>query len=581
LRRKAIPNLVPADLLTDFLFPIPPSVASAELPELFPYPFHYEPDDIAKWAAGELVRELENGLELHHDFGLRSSATPGAIGKMFGILVVRLPDGGLAYLRAFSGKIGGEYRKPGFVPPIFDLYGPDSFYPEGERTLNGMNARIAALETQPEIAATSKRITQLQKYFEEALAEQRAINRERKKIRKERRLAAESLPADERAELEKELSKESVAGHFAIKDLKRRWNEKIKQAEAVHTAAMEEIEALKAARKAKSAGLQKRIFAEYRFLNARGAYRDLSQIFRETPLVTPPAGAGDCAAPKLLHFAYQHGLRPVTMAEFWWGKPPRNALRRHLNYYPACRGKCGPILGHMLKGLAVAPDPLQESMANGLEIDVVFEDDHLVLINKPAGLLSVPGKQIDDSVLTRLRKRYPGATGPLLVHRLDMATSGLLLAAKTAAVHKDLQKLFLKRTISKYYIARLSQQVEGNRGVIDLPLRQDYLERPRQMVCWEEGKVSRTVWEVVARETEGVVVRLEPITGRTHQLRVHAAHPEGLNAPIYGDALYGQRADRLHLHAAGISFLHPVLKRQMTFEHPAPFYRPEAGDKTS
>ncbi|MTB51893.1 RNA pseudouridine synthase [Lewinella sp. W8] len=556
---------------------LPPSLEAAGLPEVFPYPFHYEPHPVAKYAAGELVRELEKGLDLRHDFGLRNPEASGAIGKMFGVLVVRTSDGQLAYLRAFSGKIGGEYHQPGFVPPIFDLYGPDSFYPSGERALNDMNARIASLEARPEIAESRRRIRQLQKYFEDALAEQRTINRERKKVRKERRAAAAQLSEAERSLLEKELSRESVAGHFAVKDLKRRWKEKIKQAEEAHATILEEINALKAARKAKSANLQNRIFSEYRFLNARGEFRDLSQIFRETPLVTPPAGAGDCAAPKLLHFAYRHGLTPLGMAEFWWGKPPRNALRRHLNYYPACRGKCGPILGHMLEGLSVAPDPLQEPMAGNLEMDIVYEDDDLVVLNKPAGLLSVPGKQIDDSVLTRLRKRYPEASGPLLVHRLDMATSGLLLAAKRAEVHKELQKLFLKRTISKRYVARLSQDVRGDRGVIDLPLRQDYLERPRQMVCWDEGKVSRTVWEVLEREEKSVVVRLEPITGRTHQLRVHAAHPEGLNAPIYGDALYGTRADRLHLHAAEMSFLHPVTKVQMKFHYPAPFYDGKPG----
>lgn len=555
----------------DLLFSLPKAAEFGSPPEVFPYPFHYEPHGIAKYAAGELISALESGLDLGHDFGLTEPESPEAIGKMFGVLVVRTPGGALAYLRAFSGKIGGAYHQPGFVPPIFDLYGPESFYPAGERELNDMNARITALEARPEVAAARRRVTQLQKYYAEALAEQRAINRERKKVRKERREVAGTLSIEERSSLEKELSQESVAGHFAVKDLKRRWNEKIREAEVAHAGIMEEINHLKAARKARSADLQARIFGEYRFLDARGEPRDLSQIFRETPLVTPPAGAGDCAAPKLLNFAYRHGLTPLAMAEFWWGKPPRNELRRHRHYYPACRGKCGPILGHMLGGLPVAPDPLKKPLVADAKLEVVFEDEYLVVVNKPAGLLSVPGKNIEDSVLARLRKRYPEATGPLLVHRLDMATSGLLLAAKRAEVHKELQKLFLKRTISKQYIALLSQDIAGDRGVIDLPLRQDYLDRPRQMVCWDEGKVSRTVWEVTERTPFGVMVRLEPITGRTHQLRVHAAHPEGLNAPIVGDALYGKKADRLHLHAAVMSFMHPVSKEQRRFESPAPF----------
>ena len=334
-----------------------------------------------------------------------------------------------------------------------------------------------------------------------------------------------------------------------------------------------------------SQDLQMWLFHQYQFLNARGEVRDLVDIWQDYyarpklrekyPL--PPGGTGDCCAPKLLQYAYQQGLKPVCMAEFWWGATTKTELRHHLNYYPACRGKCKPILTWMLQGLDVDPDP--ESLGfQRMELKTVYEDDWLLVVDKPSGMLSMPGRIEDYSVATVMQQRYPGS---LIAHRLDMGTSGLLIVAKSLEVYRPLQEQFVKHQVRKKYVAMLEETAATNpaKGRISLPLRPDPMNRPRQVVDLEHGKRAVTDYEFLSdiplsREGSGEglsLVALYPQTGRTHQLRIHCAHPDGLGRPIVGDELYGTKGERLMLHAAEIWFRHPVTGEEMHLVSPPPF----------
>jgi len=291
----------------------------------------------------------------------------------------------------------------------------------------------------------------------------------------------------------------------------------------------------------------------------------------------PPGGAGDCAAPKLLAYAYAHGLRPLALAEFWWGAPPPGGGRVSGAFYPACRDKCGPLLPFMLEGLDVAaPRRFEVGRSEGLELRVVFEDEWIVVVEKPCGLLSVPprGSGSGDCVLARLRARY--GAGTLLVHRLDLDTSGLLVAARDAGTHAALQRQFLRRTVEKRYAAIVEGEVAGEGGLIDLPMRVDANDRPRQIHDPVHGRHAVTGWKVLGRcdASAGRArtrVAFFPRTGRTHQIRVHASHRLGLGTPIVGDRLYGHEGVRLLLHAEALAFTHPATGRRASFESPAPF----------
>ena len=299
--------------------------------------------------------------------------------------------------------------------------------------------------------------------------------------------------------------------------------------------------------------------------------KDLNDIFKDTPNHIPPAGSGECAAPKLLQYAFAHGLKPLALAEFWWGIAPKSEIRQHKKFYASCQSKCQPILGHMLDGIEMDENPLLINPAEGKDIEIVYEDEFMLVINKPADFLSVPGKNIQDSVYTRIQQRYPNATGGLIVHRLDMATSGLMILGLTKKAHKRLQKQFINRTIEKRYTALIDGVLAQDEGMITLPLRGDLYDRPRQLVCFEHGKPTETTYQVIERVKDKTKVYLYPKTGRTHQLRVHCAHKLGLNMPIVGDDLYGKKADRLHLHAGYLSLTHPMTKEPMEFDIEAEF----------
>jgi len=337
----------------------------------------------------------------------------------------------------------------------------------------------------------------------------------------------------------------------------------------------EQAEALTIERKLMSERLQAWLFRQYRLLNGRGETRDLVTVWQDyhcSPRIRkrypmPPGGTGDCCAPKLLQYAYSHQLKPLCMAEFWWGDSPKTMIRHHGQFYPACRGKCKPVLTWMLQGLDVDPNP-EEAGFPHLQIETVYEDEALAVINKPSGLLSVPGRAEYYSVATIAKERWPGATP---VHRLDMGTSGLMIIAKNMEAFHHLQDQFVRRTVKKRYIALVEGIVKEPEGRITLPLLCDPINRPRQVVDYRRGKSAVTEYEVLETLGDKTLVALYPHTGRTHQLRMHCAHPDGLGCPIVGDELYGRKADRLCLHCDQIEFAHPVTGERMSFNLPNPF----------
>lgn len=561
--------------LSSLLHELPPEAAARHTPpERFTYPFYYRPHPLALAAARDLQRHLLDGeREWQYDFGLERTTT-GSRGKMFGVLVVGRPDGTLAYLAAYSGKLAESNHLPGFVPPVFDLLDTEGFYKIGEAEIDRLTQQIQELERSPQLAEARSAYTRVQREAEDRIAHERTLVKEGKRQRKATRSQAEGTSPTALAELERRLSAESIRQSYGLKDLTRALRHRVELARQALQRQQDELTALKDRRSQMSNELQQRIFTQYTFLNREGERRDLGSIFRATVFGVPPAGAGECAAPKLLQFAYLNRLRPICLAEFWWGQSPASAVRRHRHYYPACRGKCEPILGHMLGGLTVDPNPMLQNPAVGKALTTVYEDDHLMVIDKPADFLSVPGKRIEDSVWLRIKQRYPTATGPLIVHRLDMSTSGLMMVSKTKEAHKLLQRQFFQRTVRKRYLALVEGVVSGERGTIDLPLRGDLEDRPRQIVCTTHGKNARSHWEVVHRQAGRTLLYLWPVTGRTHQLRVHCAHPDGLDAPIVGDDLYGQPAERLYLHAERLTFNHPYTQLTREFCAPTSFAPP-------
>lgn len=551
------------DCFTRFQIPL----HDVSLPERFTFPFHYTPHPLCLQAAKELREYLDGHTAWGHNFGLEPGQEGEVYGKMFGVLVVLNRQNDLGYLAAFSGKIGGKTHHAGFVPPVFDLLDEAGFYRKEEDVLSEMNRRIEDLEAHPVLLKLQDELQNETAEAERQLEAEKQRAKAAKLHRKQRRETAEKQLSPEAIQaLDAELIEASKRDHYVLRDLKKYWKQRLGDLEAHIDPLAGEIQALKENRKKKSSALQQHIFDHYFFLNQAGQQKSLADIFQRNAVAPPPSGAGECAAPKLLQYAFLHHLKPVAMAEFWWGESPVGEIRKHGQFYPACRGKCEPILGHMLEGMALDKNPLLEGRADAFDIKILYEDEHLLVVNKPASLLSVPGKNVTDSVLFRMKQRYPEATGPLVVHRLDMGTSGLMLVAKTAEVHKALQSQFIGRTIKKRYVAVLEGVLEGESGTIDLPLRVDLDDRPRQMVCYEYGKHARTEWRVVSRG-EGITrVFFFPITGRTHQLRVHAAHPRGLFAPILGDELYGNKGERLHLHADRIAFQHPKSGEQVVVQ---------------
>jgi tRNA pseudouridine32 synthase/23S rRNA pseudouridine746 synthase len=540
------------------------------LPEKLDFPFFYEPTSLAIYAAEEVQKSLIQD-DFSHNFGIENSERNGAIGKMFGILIVQNQKGELGYLKAFSGKLADKNDQPGFVPPVFDILKKDGFFKLEELNINKLNERIEEIENDITYLKLKKNYEDYIQERQNLLDEFRRFLKAKKKERDElRKLETHRSTPDQFEQLIEQLKKESISQQLEFKSLTIQSQEKLTDLKNQFEPLEKELADLKTLRKQKSNELQKKIFEHYTFINQKKEEKSLLAIFQETVFDKPPAGAGECAAPKLFQYAFKHDLTPICMAEFWWGMSPDSEIRVHKQYYSACRGKCEPILNHMLSASNVEVNPLNQQ-AEITDLAILYEDEWIVAVDKPAEFLSVPGKRLTDSVLTRLHQLYPEATGPLLLHRLDMSTSGILVAAKTKEVHKHLQHQFIKRSINKKYVALLEGKLEQLEGEVNLPLIGDITDRPKQKVCFEIGKKSRTLYKVLEQKNGRSLIEFKPITGRTHQLRVHAAHHLGLNCPIVGDDLYGLRNSRLHLHASELTIYHPILKEEIYIQSPCKF----------
>jgi tRNA pseudouridine32 synthase/23S rRNA pseudouridine746 synthase len=546
-------------------------VSQIELPEKFTFPFYYEPHLLAKIATTELQEYLENQTDFEHNFGFKTTLKALAVGKMFGVLVVKNRQNQLGYLTAFSGKLADKSLPEIFVPPIFNMRTAGSFYIKGELEIDGINTQLGILKKEKKYLYLKKLVKKTSEEIENDLAFQRKrmkLSRMDRKAQKKKAITI--LSAEELEQLTKKLTQESYNNQFFLKELQEYYQLKLEEISTDFLVFEAKIASLKKERKEKSNYLQQTLFSKYAFLNRQKELKNLLDIF-DNPALKPPAGSGECAAPKLLQYAFANNLIPITMAEFWWGISPNSAVRQHKNYYPACQGRCKPILSHMLKGVKMDPNLLLDNLSEKQELEIIYEDAVLIVVNKPAEFLSVPGKEIKDSVYARIKEKYPGATGPLIVHRLDMSTSGILLLTKTKEANKFLQSQFINRTIKKRYVALLDGILSEDAGKIKLPLRVDLDDRPKQLVDFTHGKLAETDWKIINKENGKTRVHFYPITGRTHQLRVHAAHKNGLNTPIVGDDLYGIKKNRLHLHAEFIAFLHPLTKKKMSFTVEAPF----------
>ena len=553
------------------------SISHIALPEKFTYPFHYTPHPLCVLAAEEVKEYISSRKEWQEELTL---------GKMFGVLIVQETgkrtrkgreketgestdkdeEGGIGYLAAFSGNLAGKNLHTYFVPPVYDLLQPQGFFKIEEEHISAINVRIKKTQNDPHYIDLLRQIEKETMQSQQELTEAKEFFKSAKKNREIRRKTgipdAKELAA---------MIRESQFQKAELKRMEKMWKEKIASLQAEADTFITKIETMKIERKKRSATLQRKLFEQFQILNARGETKDLCRIFAQTIQKFPPAGAGECAAPKLLQYAYKHQLKPIAMAEFWWGDSPKAEIRHHGYYYPACKGKCEPILKHMLQGLEVEENPLLKKHYHEIPLEIVYEDNYLVVVNKPAGMLSVPGKGEIDSVYQHIKTLYPDATGPLIVHRLDMATSGVLLIAKNKKVHQHLQAQFKNRMIKKRYIALLDGKIPSKEGTITLPLRMNPLDRPRQIVDHEHGKTAITLYRVLNEQEGRTLIAFSPITGRTHQLRVHAAHPEGLHCPIRGDELYGRKADRLYLHAESLEFVHPITKKIIFVEKKSNF----------
>lgn len=550
--------------LTHFL-PFKSDISTIQLPEKFTFPFYYEPHLLAKIACKELQDYLENQTDFQHNFGFENTNSVGEIGKMFGVLVVKNNNNELGYLAAFSGKLADNSLPTQFVPPIFNMRTEGSFYIKGEAEIDIINFKISILKNDEVYISLKKSYKKIIKIIEEDLAEQRKklkISKTERKLRK--KISETSLSVEDIQNISKKLEQESYNDQFFYKELQEYYDLKTHKFQSELNVFEHKINALKKERKEKSIILQQQLFSNYTFLNQQKEPKSLLDIFN-FPTVKPPAGSGECAAPKLLQYAFANDLQPICLAEFWWGISPNSEIRKHKNSYPACQSRCKLILSHMLQDLKMDENLLIENLSEKQQLTIIYEDDVLVVVNKPGEFLSVPGKEIKDSVYTRIKEKYPTATGPLIVHRLDMSTSGILVLTKTKEANKILQSQFIQRTVKKSYVALLEGILSENSGKINLPIRLDLDDRPKQLVDYENGKKAETDWEIIQREKDKTRVHFYPITGRTHQLRVHAAHKDGLNAPIVGDDLYGKKATRLCLHAEFIEFVHPSTNEKMSF----------------
>lgn len=537
------------------------------IPKSLNNPFDYTPNELCIYAANVVKEYVGAGKEWKQEV---------LNGKMFGVLVVEY-NGQLGFLAAFSGNLRGGDECGFFVPAVCDLQNKDGFYKKGEALISEVNEEIKILEHKVLCDAKIVEETELLKKLDKRLNECKLVyysaKKEREKIRKDLDLWNNLSEEDKN-----NIIRESQFQKGEIRRAEKKILEQKGVIEKERSVYFNQIESLKEKRKKMSIALQDEIFKNYLLVNFKGERSDLLEIFKNTPQKYPPAGAGDCAGPKLLQYAFKNGLKPLCIAEFWYGASPKGEIRHHGNFYPACKGKCEPILGFMLKGMDVEKEEFHKGYGGrcggehcnegrcGCSLKILFNDEFMVVVNKPEGMLSVPGRSENFSVLSLIKQMYPASDGPMIVHRLDMHTSGVMVIAKNEKVYKNLQKQFINRKVKKVYHAVLDGVVESESGSINLPLLQDYNNRPMQKVDYVNGKEAITEYKVLDVKNGKTFIEFYPVTGRTHQLRVHASYFDGLNAPIVGDILYGKQSSRLMLHCFSLEFRHPITGQMVYFE---------------
>lgn len=531
-----------------------------DIPGAFTDPFRYRPHPLVREAAAIIMDMMKRMFqEGRYPQGVEEGFREG---KMLGVLVCRRPEGGNpCFIAAFSGSVGGHSNLEGFVPPIFDLMSPEGYFKTRESEITRINMEISQLESSEELNYASRQLAEAEKSRDMEIEAARQNMAQTKAARNLKRSSC-----TDSAILEG-LIRESQHEKAEFRRLKQSWENRIAQIRSVSDSINEKITELKVLRSKLSDNLQEWIFRQYEVHNASGEVSSVLDIFQEAGIV-PPGGTGDCAAPKLLEYAYRNNLRPIAMGEFWYGDSPATAVRTHGHFYPSCTSKCGPLLGFMMKGLSIeTPEPADAAPV------IIYEDESIIIAGKPSGMPSVPGLDGKISLEDWINRHHCLMSGPVhAVHRLDMDTSGVMVFAKDERAAVNLRRQFEEHTIEKTYLARLSpggrQALRaGEKGTIHIPLNADYDERPRQKADSINGKEAMTHYEVLSSNPDGTTdIEFHPVSGRTHQLRVHSAHMLGLGCPILGDMLYGSPdSNRLWLHAHEVKFTHPETGMRMTF----------------
>jgi len=539
-----------------------PQPSADALPSVFPSPFATPPHPLALQAASLLQARLR--AVPPQDFE-RDGVTPR--GRMYGVMVVQDAQNRVGFLSGFSGLIQDGWSLPGFVGATCDAPLRDRLWEAHRVAIASLTADIDGRERGVE-AEVREALQAVKERHARDIDAMRVVHQAKREQRKAARATANIVASP--SELRR-LENESRADEQERKQQRSGQSAEVAALQSRLEVLVAQRRVLEDARTARCTETLHAIQDAYVISSYSGEKVLIRQLFEPRE---PPGGAGDCAAPKLLTHAYRNHLRPLCMAEFWWGPPPEAGDRREGVFYPACRGKCGPLLPFMLGGLTVgvATIPGAEPVLDD-QPRTLHEDAHLMVVEKPCGLLSVPGRgrELKDSAYLRLKERHPEFTGPLLVHRLDLDTSGVLLVAKDEKTYKALQRMFTLREIEKRYVAWVEGSPEADSGTVSLPLRGDLDDRPRQIFDPVNGKPAVTDWQVLQREPGRTRIALYPRTGRTHQLRLHCAHPLGLNAPIVGDRLYGTLGDRMLLHAESLRFVHPHTGEPVFVQWPSPF----------
>lgn len=537
--------------------------ANATFSTKFTNPFCYRPDDACKEAA-HIVRS-------YIDKECRGWAKELSRGKMLGVLICKDVEGSTGFLAAYSGTIGGRLNHEWFVPAILDYERPDGVFKKEEAEISAINASISAMERSDGYAQAKAELEAARRQYGAQMEEAKATYAANKVRRQQAREANPGIgpTLDSQSQFEK----------AEMKRLKRKWEERICDLEKNLKAIEADIRHLKAERIRRSNILQRWLFRTMRLHSFSEEVSSIRDIFLKSRHREPPSGAGECCAPRLLDYAFKNNLTPISMAEFWVGDSPAGEIRVDGGFYPACQAKCAPLLNWMLRGIECEASQFGLTDGYGQEafknisngVQTLFEDHWLLAVNKPSGLITVSENKDVDSLMKRVLTLHPNITGPGYVHRLDQPTSGIILIAKDKETHKQMQSLFENRKVDKRYVAILKGRPKEDRGIISLPLLPNPEDRPRQMVDFVRGKKAVTEYEVVGETARGTKVYFHPQTGRTHQLRVHAASPMGLGCPIVGDNLYGQLAERLYLHAERVELIHPWTGERIIIECDANF----------